>query len=1217
MFRRPLTLILIFLIYIRANAQKESANWYFGQGLGLSFVNNNIPQDITGISSVALSPSTVVSDAAGNLLFIFTSGRVYDRNYGLMSGSNLFQNGVSWNQVIAAPVPSSTTRYYLFYMAGASAGLYTLRYAIVDISLNGGLGDVVSADNIIDDELSPAFTLVNRSGSDEFWVVGNKMGTHNWVSWRVTAAGVSFAPVTSVAGSNPELDEYNFQDMKTSPNGKMIAGIGYFFDTSGLFWEAWSFLEVFDFDSQTGAITNKIRSATRGAFYDNIYFCSFSPDNRLIYANYSGIQPGLQPCGLSGGSVYQYNLCYDNIDTFTLYAPVVGTTSAWCSWPYWGNLQTGMDKKIYIPYAGTATLSAIDFPNRIGTSSEMNFPEYTLPKTADYGLPDFYHYYIYKGAGNNILYNGGCYPQPTHFKITNAALSNIQWNFGDPASGANTAGTPAADHLFSAPGKYTVTAKVLSPSGNLLETLTELVEIKDPAKRLLDAYPKHIVFCAGGSELLKLNVVNGIFAWHFRDSATGNYFSAGIADSMYIGDLGRGLATGTYYVQMRQNDCDGCHLEDSIQVTVLPMPSFSLGPDTYVCTGDSLKLTLYDNDADIIWSTGASTPSIYVKQSGTYWAKAEYNHNGCPKYDTIVITQRQGIGFSLPDDTTLCNDETLLLDPGIQQAFYTWQDHSSASTYLVEHPGQYSVRITDNYCSKSDTINVNYVNAATVYLGSDTILCQGDSLRLQPYLAGGTYLWSTGAADPAITIKASGDYWLKVNNGVCTVSDTIQAVFNPRPAIGLGNDTSVCEGQTLVLRAGVTQAIFSWQDASASDTLTVATPGEYWLRETVNGCTVGDTVEVSYKSLPDIHLGNDTALCAGQQLILDASGPSFRSWQWQDGTTGNKYTAASQGAYWTKVTGNNGCINTDTINVSIVPLPDFTLGPDTILCTGQQLKYDLSLPGASYRWSTGGQTGQQVISTAGRYWLTVTQQGCSNTESVTLGYKPLPVIDLGKDTSLCEGQTRLLTPGPPSYTYTWQDNSSGDSYLVKSPGLYFVTADLSGCDQKDSVLIKYLYKPIFSLGTDTMLCKGLMILLDPGISDVSFRWQDGSTGPTMEVTEAGIYKLTATNQCGSHSEAVTIVEGSCKVTLPNAFTPNNDGHNDIFRLKYPGVVKIFRLMVFNRWGQLVYETADPYKGWNGRIKDVDAPTGNYVWMMTYTDMYGYKGSDKGTVILVR
>ncbi|MBS1601280.1 MAG: PKD domain-containing protein, partial [Bacteroidetes bacterium] len=731
MYRRLLPLLLTLLFNLPADAQKESANWYFGQGLGVSF-NTGLPADISGIPGNGLSPSTSVSDANGNLQFIFGSGRVYDRNYSSMPGNPLFQLGISWNLVLAAPVPSSPARYYLFYTTSLGTDASQLRYAIVDMSLNGGLGQVVSADNLIDNRLSPAFTLVHRHGTDEFWVVCHKHETTTFNAYAVTAAGISTVPVSSQAGTDPNLNDYYFHDMKTSPNGKMIAGIGYYQDYSSIFEIDRYFLEVFNFDGQSGTVTNKIRTLVTGYVYQNAHFCCFSPDNRLIYAGYSTIAPGLQPCGLAGTNLVQYNLCYNNIDTFTLYAPMISQTIAICTYPFWGKMQIGLDKKIYMPYASTTTLSAIDFPNRIGTSSTPNFPERTLPKACDYGLPDFYHDFIFKGAGNNIVYNGGCYPQPTHFSITNEDISNIQWDFGDAGSGStNSATGPTPDHSFSAPGIYTVTARLYSSSNSLIETLTDLVEIRDPGKRLLDNYPKDTTLCGGDSRLLKLRVINGIFSWHFHSEATGNYFSAGIADSLYIGSLG----TGTYYVEMRQNDCDGCRMTDSIHVTVQPRPSFSLGSDTYVCTGDSLALTVYDQTADVLWNNGATTHSIEVKKAGTYSVTAEYDHNGCPRSDTIIITERPGVQFALPNDTTLCEGSTLLLDPEVPQASYQWQDYSNATTYLVKDPGQYRVRITNtSFCSKSDTIDVAYVSASSVYLGADTTLCEGDSLLLAPAL---------------------------------------------------------------------------------------------------------------------------------------------------------------------------------------------------------------------------------------------------------------------------------------------------------------------------------------------------------------------------------------------------------------------------------------------------------------------------------------------------
>ncbi|MBS1602734.1 MAG: gliding motility-associated C-terminal domain-containing protein, partial [Bacteroidetes bacterium] len=275
------------------------------------------------------------------------------------------------------------------------------------------------------------------------------------------------------------------------------------------------------------------------------------------------------------------------------------------------------------------------------------------------------------------------------------------------------------------------------------------------------------------------------------------------------------------------------------------------------------------------------------------------------------------------------------------------------------------------------------------------------------------------------------------------------------------------------------------------------------------------------------------------------------------------------------------------------------------------------LPGAAYLWNDGDQAESRSIRTAGTYWLLVTQQGCSSADTINVGYKPLPVLGLGDDTSLCENTSLLLRPGPDTYTYTWQDNSVTSTYLASGPGLYYVTALLDGCSQSDSITIRYITKPTISLPRDTMVCKGLLLLLDPGVSDAALKWQDGSTGPTFGVTQAGIYRLTATNQCGSSADSSIVVEGSCRVFLPNAFSPNDDGHNDLFRLKYPEIVKQFHILVYDRWGMIVFETTDPYNGWNGRTKGTDAPAGAYVWAMSYTDVYDYKSSAKGTVLLLR
>jgi gliding motility-associated-like protein len=111
--------------------------------------------------------------------------------------------------------------------------------------------------------------------------------------------------------------------------------------------------------------------------------------------------------------------------------------------------------------------------------------------------------------------------------------------------------------------------------------------------------------------------------------------------------------------------------------------------------------------------------------------------------------------------------------------------------------------------------------------------------------------------------------------------------------------------------------------------------------------------------------------------------------------------------------------------------------------------------------------------------------------------------------------------------------------------------------------------------------------------------------------------LTATNECGSNSDAITITKGLCNILMPDAFSPNNDGLNDVFRVKYPFAVTDFHFLVTNRWGQTVFETNDIHKGWNGTFKGEPPLEGIYVWVISYTDINNNSQQLKGTVTLLK
>jgi len=236
-----------------------------------------------------------------------------------------------------------------------------------------------------------------------------------------------------------------------------------------------------------------------------------------------------------------------------------------------------------------------------------------------------------------------------------------------------------------------------------------------------------------------------------------------------------------------------------------------------------------------------------------------------------------------------------------------------------------------------------------------------------------------------------------------------------------------------------------------------------------------------------------------------------------------------------------------------------------------------------------------------------------------LAIKPLPLVNLGNDLSLCEGVTANLDATYLNSTYLWQDGSTNPVYTVTKQGNYFVQVNLNGCKRSDTVVANYTLKPKFTLGIDQFICPGISIILNPVVDTTwQLSWQDGTALSTFTVTQPGTYRLNASNTCGTTTDDVIISKGVCKVHVPNAFTPNNDGTNDLFRILGTETITEFNLKIFNRFGQVVFETADRTKGWDGRLKGQEQPVGAFAYMLQYKDinLQGMQ-SEKGTFVLLR
>jgi gliding motility-associated-like protein len=204
-------------------------------------------------------------------------------------------------------------------------------------------------------------------------------------------------------------------------------------------------------------------------------------------------------------------------------------------------------------------------------------------------------------------------------------------------------------------------------------------------------------------------------------------------------------------------------------------------------------------------------------------------------------------------------------------------------------------------------------------------------------------------------------------------------------------------------------------------------------------------------------------------------------------------------------------------------------------------------------------------------------------------------------------------------TYLWQDGSTAATYTTNRQGLYFVQVNYNGCKKSDSIVLNYNPKPTFTLGADQLICQGITVTLSPVVDPAwQLRWQDGTSTPTYVVSQPGTYSLTATNTCGSTTDEVLFSTGLCKIFVPGAFTPNGDGLNDEFRIFGTGLVTQFNLKIFNRYGQVVFETSDKTKGWDGKFKGQASPKSGFVYLLSYADINATDVKTmKGTFMLIR
>jgi gliding motility-associated-like protein len=585
--------------------------------------------------------------------------------------------------------------------------------------------------------------------------------------------------------------------------------------------------------------------------------------------------------------------------------------------------------------------------------------------------------------------------------------------------------------------------------------------------------------------------------------------------------------------------------------------------------------------------------------------------------------------LSLGNDTAICSGTSFTLTPtgAGTGSTYQWSTGSTASSIIVNAPGTYWVTVANGNCTGSDTMVVTQATSLNVNLGNDVTICPGQSANLFPAIQplGATYLWSNMSTSSTISVNTAGTYWLTVTNGSCTGSDTVNVIQASALNVNLGNDTMICPGQALSLSAGTQPvgATYLWSNGATTSSITVTTGGNYWLTVTAGACTGSDAINVTLGVSPDVDLGNDIALCAGQSATLTpATQPVGATYLWNTTATTPTINVNTGGAYTLTVT-DGGCTGNDTIVVTSIPPINISLGNDITICEGQSTVLTPSgqTSGLIYLWNTGA-TGTSIsVSAAGTYWVTASATGCSDSDTIVIAEQPSPDVNLGNDTTICEGAPLTLSSTQPTgSTYLWSTGDSQSALMVNATGTYSLTVTYNGCSATDEIHVVELSSPLISLGRDTTLCSGQQVLLPQSITAIdpySIAWQDGSIQNSLWVKTNGLYIATITNACGSYSDTVLIQVGDCNFWFPGAFSPNGDNLNDKARLLGTlNAIDDFTMHIYNRFGNLVYMSDDKYAGWDGNYKGKAQQVGVYFYQIQFK----FKGEPtllKGDITLLR
>ena len=701
-----------------------------------------------------------------------------------------------------------------------------------------------------------------------------------------------------------------------------------------------------------------------------------------------------------------------------------------------------------------------------------------------------------------------------------------------------------------------------------------------------------------------------------------------------------------------------------------------------------------------LWQPGGSTLNTIVVSpavSTNYTCMVSTPCNTLSKVITVSVVPNTSAIFT-PINSSTCTGSTVQFNHiGTAGVSHTWaatpagatitNTNSINPTITFNNPGVYNIShtVAIGSCSNVVSSNITVTGVGAGFSINNSFQClQGNSFSFNANSLIGTHSYSfspllgsppigNSSSYGPVSFTSPGTYTVthSLTSAGCTASTSSLITVNPTPTISLSNNGPVCQGNNISINSISTATSYAWTGPGGftsnlqnpSITSISNNSGTYSVNIVDNnGCINSGTTNIVINPLPVITVNTPTA-CSGGNFTLTATGGTTYNWSGPLGFTStlqnptlSNASSNMNGIYTVTVTDVNGCINSNSSNITVNP--SFTIsssntGPS---CVGGTITLT-SPSGYIYNWSGPNgftSSSQNPIlnnvqnTTLGQYSLTVFDlNGCQGSATTDVIINPNPILSIiSSNGNICAPACVDFTLNSSTsinsidwiFTNGMPLSSNVSTQCFNKGGIYTSTAtviDNKGCIGVITHSVEVYYVPTadFVFYPLKPIEKEEINFTDASHGSIisSWNWYFNNTlgttfqNPTNIFTDLGTYPVTlivkSDKGCTDTITKIINVGEDYNIYVPNSFTPNGDGTNDYFQPKGKGIVK-YELMIFDRWGEMIFETKNFNQGWDGKVhRGVDygeiCKDDVYVWKISLTNVFGKSHELKGHITLIK